>query len=84
MSVYVLYCEMPYGIEAGITASQCPEPYRKELAIDLQALQQASSSIPPLDTGTAAQAFGIGFTTVLMCFVFARMVGEILRLIRHG
>ncbi|MDH1251711.1 hypothetical protein N5C67_03495 [Comamonas thiooxydans] len=82
--VYVLYCETPYGVEGGVIASECLQPYRKELAIDLQALQQASSSIPALDAGIAAQAFGIGFTTVLMCFVFARMVGEILRLIRHG
>lgn len=77
---FVLYCEMPHSIETG----ECQQHHRKELAIDLQALQQVSNSAPSLDSGVAAQAFGIGFTTVLMCFVFARMVGEILRLIRHG
>ena len=77
---FVLYCEIPHSIETG----ECQQQHRKELAIDLQALQQVSSSAPSLDSGIAAQAFGIGFTTVLMCFVFARMVGEILRLIRHG
>lgn len=80
MQVYVLYCETPRSAELG----ECQQSHLKELAVDLQALQQVSSSIPHLDPDIVAQAFGVGFTTVLVCFLFARMVGEILRLIRHG
>lgn len=81
---YVLYCETPHGSTAGITPSQCPDAYRKEVAIDLQALQQLGNAIPQLDPGDVAQAFGMGFGVVVLFFLVGRGVGEVLRLIRHG
>lgn len=82
--VYVLYCETPHGADAGIPFSQCPDTYRKEIALDLQALEQSGNSIPQLDPATVAQAFGIGFGVIVLFFLVGRGVGEILRLIRHG
>lgn len=82
--VYVLYCEAPHGIAAGTTPSQCPDAYRKEVAIDLQALQQPGNAIPQLDPGDVTQAFGMGFGVVVLFFLVGRGVGEVLRLIRHG
>lgn len=84
MHVYVLYCETPHGFEAGLTTSQCPDAYRKETAIDLQALQQPSNPIPQLNPHDVAQAFGMGFGVVVLFFLVGRGVGEVLRLIRHG
>lgn len=82
--VYVLYCETPHDIAAGIRPSQCPDVYRKEVAIDLQALQQSDNAIPQLSPGDVAQAFGMGFGVVVLFFLVGRGVGEVLRLIRHG
>lgn len=81
---YLLYCETPHGADAGMTASQCPDAYRKEVAVDLQALQQLSSTTPQLNPGDVAQAFGMGFGVVVLFFLVGRGVGEVLRLIRHG
>lgn len=82
--VYLLYCETPHGMEAGSTPSQCPNAYRKEIAIDLHALQQSSHAMPQLAPGDVAQAFGMGFGVVVLFFLVGRGVGEVLRLIRHG
>ena len=78
--VYVLYCETSHGI----APSQYPDAYRKEVAIDLQALQQPGNAIPQLDPGDVAQAFGMGFGVVVLFFLVGRGVGEVLRLIRQG
>lgn len=78
--VYVLYCETSHGI----APSKCPDAYRKEVVIDLRALQQPDNAIPQLDPGDVAQAFGIGFGVVVLFFLVGRGVGEVLRLIRHG
>lgn len=82
--VYLLYCDTPHGIAAGTAPSQCPDAYRKEVATDLQALQQLGSAAPQLNPADVAQAFGIGFGVVVLFFLVGRGVGEVLRLIRHG
>lgn len=82
--VYILYCEAPHGMEAGSTSSQCPNAYRKEIAIDLHMFQQSSNATPQLNPGDVAQAFGMGFGVVVLFFLIGRGVGEVLRLIRHG
>lgn len=84
MSIYILYCETPYGVEAGLNAGQCPDAYRKEVAVDLQALLQLSSATPQLDPVDVAQVFGVGFSVVVLFFLVGRGVGEVLRLIRRG
>lgn len=81
---YVLYCDMPHAIEQGNLAAACPEAFRKEVAVDLQALQQSSATVPTLDSAMVAQVFGLGFGVVVLFFVVGRGVGEVLRLIRHG
>lgn len=82
--VYVLYCETSHGSAAGTTPSQCPDAYRKEVVIDLQALQQPGNAVAQLDPGDVAQTFGMGFGVVVLFFLVGRGVGEVLRLIRHG
>jgi hypothetical protein len=84
VSVYILYCETPHGIDASAISSQCPDAYRHEVAVDLQALQQLGSAVPQLNPTDVAQAFGIGFGVVVLFFLVGRGVGEVLRLIRHG
>ena len=81
---YVLYCDVPHASELGIPAAACPDAFRKEVAVDLQALQQSSASVPSLDSAMVAQVFGLGFGVVVLFFVVGRGVGEVLRLIRHG
>lgn len=81
---YVLYCAVSHVSEPGIPAAVCPDEFRKEVAVDLQALQQSSASVPPLDSAMVAQVFGLGFGVVVLFFVVGRGVGEVLRLIRHG
>lgn len=82
--VYVLYCETPHGIGADQVVNQCPYAYSKEIAIDLQMLQQPGHSIPQLDPHDVAQAFGMGFGVVVLFFLVGRGVGEVLNLIRRG
>ena len=81
---YVLYCDMSHASEQGFPAAVCPDAFRKEVAVDLQALQQSSVSVPPLDSAMVAQVFGLGFGVVVLFFVVGRGVGEVLRRIRHG
>lgn len=75
---------MPHAIEQGTLTAACPEAFRKEVAVDLQALQLISATVPPLDSAMVAQVFGLGFGVVVLFFVVGRGVGEVLRLIRHG
>lgn len=82
--VHVLYCEAPHGYWGSAVAAQCPDAYRKEIAIDLDMLQQSGDSFPQLDPNDVAQAFGMGFGVVVLFFLFGRGIGEVLRLIRHG
>lgn len=81
---YVLYCDMPHAIEHATPAAVCPDAFRKEVAVDLQALQQSGAGFPSLDSAMVAQVFGLGFGVVVLFFVVGRGVGEVLRLIRHG
>ncbi len=81
---YILYCEGPHGYWGSAAAAQCPDALRREIAIDLQALQQPGNAIPQLNPGDVAQAFGLGFGVVVLFFLVGRGVGEVLRLIRHG
>ncbi|WP_272971096.1 hypothetical protein [Comamonas terrigena] len=82
--VYVLYCEVPHGTWGMALAAQCPDAYRKEVAIDLQALTRQDTALPQLNPNDVAQAFGMGFGVVVLFFLVGRGVGEVLRLIRHG
>lgn len=84
MQAYVLYCEGPHGYWGSAVAAQCPDAYRKEIAIDLHMLQQSGNSLPQLDPNDVAQAFGLGFGVVVLFFLVGRGVGEVLRLIRNG
>ena len=81
---YLIYCEVPHATDAGAPLNACPDAYRKEVAVDLQALQQTSATVPSLDSAAVAQVFGLGFGVVVLFFVVGRGVGEVLRLIRHG
>lgn len=84
MQAYVLYCEGPHGYWGSAVAAQCPEAFRKEIAIDLKALQHSADALPQLDPKEVAQVFGMGFGVVVLFFVVGRGVGEVLRLIRKG
>lgn len=81
---YILYCDGPHGYLGNAVAAQCPDSLRKEIAIDLQALQQSSNAIPQLDPADVAQAFGVGFGVVVLFFLLGRGVGQVLNLIRHA
>lgn len=82
--VYILYCDGPHGYWGNAVAAQCPDSLRKEIAIDLQTLQQSSNAIPQLDPADVAQAFGVGFGVVVLFFLLGRGVGQVLNLIRHA
>lgn len=81
---YLIYCDVPHATDAGAPVNACPDAYRKELTVDLRALQQTNAAVPPLDSAAVAQVFGLGFGAVVLFFVVGRGVGEVLRLIRHG
>ena len=81
---YLIYCDVPHATDAGAPVNACPDAYRKELTVDLRALQQTNAAVPPLDSAAVAQVFGLGFGVVVLFFVVGRGVGEVLRLIRHG
>ncbi|WP_305259932.1 hypothetical protein [Undibacterium sp.] len=40
--------------------------------------------MPVLDPAIVAACFSAGFVPVIGCFLVARVVGEILKLIKHG
>jgi len=82
--VYVLYCEVPHGTWGMAVAAQCPDAYRKEIAIDLQALTHQDAALPQLNTSDVTKVFGMGFCIVVLFFLVGRGVGEVLRLIRRG
>lgn len=82
--VYVLYCEVPHGTWGMAVAAQCPDAYRKEIAIDLQALTRQDAALPLLNTSDVTKVFGMGFCIVVLFFLVGRGVGEVLRLIRRG
>lgn len=82
--VYVLYCEVPHGTWGMALAAQCPDAYRKEVAIDLQALTSQHAVLSQLNPSDVAEVFGVGFCVVVLFFLFGRGVGEVLRLIRRG
>lgn len=82
--VYILYCDGPHGYWGSAVAAQCPDSLRKEIAVDLEVLQQSSNAIPQLDPADVAQAFGVGFGVVVLFFLLGRGVGQVLNLIRHA
>lgn len=84
MQAYVLYCEGPHGYWGSAVAAQCPEAFRKEVAIDLTVLQQPANALPELDPKDVAQVFGMGFGVVVLFFLVGRGIGEVLNLIRRG
>lgn len=81
---YVLYCDVPHGTWGTALAPQCPDAYRKEIAIDIQALASQDTAFPQLNPNDVAKVFGVGFGVVILFFLVGRGVGEVLRLIRRG
>ena len=80
---YILYCDAPHGFRGNAVAAQCPDSLRREIAVDLEVLQQ-SSAVPKLDPAKVLQVFGVAFTFVVFFFLLGRGLGQILNLIRKS
>ncbi len=80
---YILYCDGPHGYWGSAVAAQCPDSLRREIAVDLEVLQQ-SSIVPKLDPAQVLQVFGVAFTFVVFFFLLGRGLGQILNLIRKS
>lgn len=81
---YILYCDGPHGYWGSAVAAQCPDALRKEIAVDLDVLQQSSTAVPKLDDAQVLQVFGVAFTFVVFFFLLGRGLGQILNLIRKS
>lgn len=80
---HILYCDGPHGYWGSAVAAQCPDSLRREIAVDLEVLQQ-SSTVPKLETAQVLQVFGVAFTFVIFFFLLGRGLGQILNLIRKS
>ncbi|MFZ3002134.1 MAG: hypothetical protein WA071_17595 [Undibacterium umbellatum] len=81
MTVWITACERDYAPHTeypGGTWKSAPCN-----SADLRSIK-IEDSMPVLDPAIVAACFSAGFVPVIGCFLVARVVGEILKLIKHG